>query len=68
HDAIVILAPRGERHEARWSRPATIDPRDSKRFTEGCATLLGWVLEQEGLTRREIERCWGEALPGTGHR
>ena len=68
HDAIVILAPRGEQHDARWDRLATIDPRDSKRFTEGCATLLGWVLEQEGLTQSEIERCWSEALPGNGQR
>lgn len=68
HDAIFILAPRGERHEPRWDRPAMIDPRDSRRFTEGCATLMGWVLEQERWTKREIERCWGEALPGNGRR
>src|SRR5690606_34693792 len=35
HDAIFVLAPREDRHQARWERPVTIEARDTYRFTEG---------------------------------
>jgi putative DNA methylase len=62
HDAILVLAPQEAQLGRAWGRPAAIDQSDSARFTEDCATLLGWLL-QERLEEREIKRAWRQALP-----
>jgi putative DNA methylase len=61
HDAILVLAPREAGLGRVWQRPAAVDMTDSARFTEDCATLLGWLL-QEQLPEREVSRVWGRAL------
>lgn len=58
HDAILVLAA-GKRLE--WSRPDVIRG-DSYGFTEDCATLLGWMLNQSELLPVAIERDWQETL------
>lgn len=68
HDAIFVLAPREDPYRARWETPSTIEPRDSYQFTEGCATLMGWILDQNGLTSGEIEHYWEQALVSSGGR
>ncbi len=66
HDAIVVLAPRDSAVASRWPRPIAIDRTDSYRFTETCAEFLGWILDQPGLSRDDIERLWAEFLPANG--
>jgi putative DNA methylase len=61
HDAILVLAPREAGLGRVWQRPAAVDMTDSARFTEDCATLLGWLL-QEQLPEREVSRVWAVAL------
>lgn len=60
HDAILVLAPGRPGHDSTWRRPVAPAGEDSYYFTERCATLLGWMLDQEGLTRDDIERRWRE--------
>lgn len=58
HDAILVLAPGRLEHSPAWQQPVALAHEDSYHFTERCATLLGWMLDQERLTREEIERGW----------
>ncbi len=62
HDAILVFVGRGTNGRPRWERPATVDATDSYRFTESCATFLGWVLEQPGLSAADIEQLWATEL------
>jgi putative DNA methylase len=61
HDAILVLAPREALLAPVWHRPSAVDQRDSARFTEDCATLLGWLL-QERLPDSSVRRIWRDAL------
>ncbi len=65
HDAILVLAPRTAEHAPRWPEPAAAH-RDSYRFTEYCATLLGRLLDRSELAAGDIERLWDAALPHNG--
>jgi putative DNA methylase len=67
HDAILVLAAaRPEPPEwplpTEWpfptERPRPPAHHDSHHFTESCASFLGWVLAQPGLTTGEIEAHW----------
>jgi putative DNA methylase len=60
HDAILVLAAGRPGHDSKWRRPAAPAREDSYHFTQRCATLLGWMLDQAGLTREEIESGWRE--------
>lgn len=64
HDSILVMAARPSNEASRWARPATHDHHDSYRFTESCATFLGWVLEQPNLSAAHIEQLWNAALNG----
>lgn len=64
HDAILILAAREDGHEMRWKRDISPIDHDSFHFTHRCATLLGWTLDQPGLSHPEIELLWNETLDG----
>ncbi len=64
HDSILVLAAQRGGEAERWARPATHDHHDSCRFTESCATFLGWVLEQPNLSVARIEQFWEAALNG----
>jgi putative DNA methylase len=59
HDAILVLAAGDGGPD--WERPG-IDAGDSYAFTAGCATFLGWVLGQPGLSVERIEELWNEAI------
>ena len=68
HDAILICAPLEMVAEMRerggkegWKRPLTINLQDSQQFCSDCATLLGWMLEQE-LPDPSIKQQWRQAL------
>jgi putative DNA methylase len=60
HDAILVLA--ADDTGPRWERPTAIDPGASYDFTMGCATFLGWVLAQPGLSAGQIEELWNAVL------
>ncbi len=62
HDAILVLAPWEEGEPSHWATSARPDRNDSYLFTEGCATLLGWQLDQPDLSAATIERQWIAAL------
>lgn len=63
HDAILVLAARDDERPTRWTKPAAPDLGDSYRFTENCATFLGWLLDQPDLTAEAIQRLWsGSAI------
>jgi putative DNA methylase len=62
HDAILVLAPCTGYEASRWAPLPRPDRNDSYLFTEGCATLMGWLLDQPGLSPAMIERHWVEAL------
>ncbi|MBP6015887.1 MAG: hypothetical protein KA586_04145 [Candidatus Promineofilum sp.] len=62
HDSILVLAAGTCGESTRWTRPAAHDHHDSYRFTESCATFLGWVLEQPNLSAARIEQLWHAAL------
>ena len=61
HDAILVLAPAGDGAAGSWERPATVSKDESAHFCRDCATLLGWLLEQE-LPEAEVAACWRAAL------
>ena len=68
-DAILVLAPfraAGGVHRS-WQRPATIDTDASNQFCRDCASLLGWMLEQE-MEAERVQRVWRDALRGTADR
>jgi putative DNA methylase len=64
HDAILVLAPSGVADQPQWGPSPKPDPGDSYRFTEGCATFMGWLLNQPHLSATEIGRHWEDALRG----
>jgi putative DNA methylase len=66
HDAILVLAPASENGLSHWNCPPKPDRADSYRFTEGCASFLGWLLDQRELSDGEIGRQWARALSGNG--
>lgn len=61
HDAILVLAPREAGCVSRWQPPPAARA-DSCGFTEDCAMLLGWMLDQPELTADEIEGIWRDTL------
>lgn len=63
-DAILVLAPAEAGAHRSWQRPASIDKRASDAFCRDCATLLGWMLEQE-MGAREVGQAWRGALKPT---
>jgi putative DNA methylase len=65
HDAILVLAPAAAGAGAAWARPLAVRATGAE-FTADCATLLGWLLSQPGLTAADIERIWQATLAGTG--
>lgn len=62
HDAILVLAPADAHIAGEWKRPFTVNQADSHAFCWDCATLLGWMLNQE-LKTAEITTLWQTALP-----
>lgn len=64
HDSILVMAAGTSDEPSRWVRPASHDHHDSYRFTESCATFLGWVLDQPKLSAARIEQLWDGALNG----
>ncbi len=58
HDAILVLAASGHEGPAWPEKPPLPDHLDSYRFTESCASFLGWMLAQPGLTPCLIETEW----------
>lgn len=58
HDAILVLAASGHEGPAWSERPPLPDHLDSYRFTESCASFLGWMLAQPELTPCMIEAEW----------
>lgn len=67
HDAILVLATSDTAGRQRWESSLPPDRTDSYRFTESCATYLGWVLDQPGLSGSLIERLWEEKLATNGN-
>lgn len=67
HDAILVFAKPDEQSERKWPRPAPPKWKDSYRFTESCATFLGWVLQQSELTAEQIENLWLREYSPHGH-
>ncbi|MFW6097747.1 MAG: hypothetical protein ACOC9Z_06710 [Chloroflexota bacterium] len=63
-DAILVLAPVDAGVHRTWQRPATIEQSRSDRFCRDCATLLGWMLEQE-MGAGEVGQVWRVALRAT---
>ncbi len=61
HDAILLFAPLEAGLRGEWERPITINRSDSYTFCRDCATLLGWLLN-ENLETAEIETIWQEVL------
>lgn len=63
-DAILVLAPEEAGVHRAWQRPSRIDKSASDRFCHDCATLLGWMLEQE-MGAEEVREGWRLALKPT---
>jgi adenine-specific DNA methylase len=57
HDAILVFAPVEAGIRQEWERPFHIDRGDSHTFCRDCATLMGWMLNQD-LETAEIETLW----------
>ena len=62
HDAILVLTSDDVDRGSDWEHPLSIPKEDGFRFTEGCGTLLGWILDQRTLTDRQIDAIWKSAL------
>lgn len=67
HDAIMVFAPREAVHHFPWAdrrspRPIDTQRQDSEQFAEACASYLGWILEQPGLEKEEIQKLWTDYL------
>ena len=60
-DAILVLAPGTPGDGPMWPRPAAAR-QAGEEFTADCATLLGWLLGQPGLSAGDIERVWQTTL------
>ena len=61
HDAILVLAAAGDGVAYAWERLPAVNKEDSAQFCADCASLLGWLLEQE-LPEAEVAACWRNAL------
>ncbi len=67
HDAILVLVPAGTTPPVQWERPAQVGNPEapageaSRQFCFDCATLLGWLLEQNP-DKATILRTWQQAL------
>jgi putative DNA methylase len=62
HDVILVLAPRDVSHRTMWEQVKYIDKGDSRRFCLDCGRLLGWLLQQDGLTRADFQHAWAAVL------
>jgi adenine-specific DNA methylase len=60
-DAILFLAPQGREVRQRWKRPAEVSYKNSAAFCQGCAALLGWMLDSE-LEESQISEIWNQML------
>ncbi len=62
HDVILVLADRRRGERGKWQRPAQIRQDDSYHFCLDCGRLLGWLLEQDGLTAEVANQIWLTAI------
>lgn len=62
HDAILVFTCGSDPSPIRWEKTDAGSLRDSFLFTRSCATFLGWMLEQPGLTSAQIEELWNMEL------
>lgn len=62
HDVILVLTPCGTGHRKAWERGEYIVQSDGRRFCLDCGRLLGWLLQQEGLTSTDIQQVWTAAM------
>jgi putative DNA methylase len=60
HDAILVLAPVDVAEDVQWKRPSSFNTQNSEQFCRDCATLVGWVLENNVPTS-EIDAIWKNA-------
>lgn len=61
HDVIFVLAPVETELTTKWNLPGKIEMEDSKRFCQDCATVLGWMLDQE-MADEATDSNWIELL------
>ncbi|MDM8517575.1 DNA methyltransferase [Desulfobacterales bacterium HSG16] len=61
HDAILVMAPIEITSAPLWQLPLDIDKTDSKKFSEDCAAVLGWMLKSS-LSEDAIKDKWYELL------
>lgn len=61
HDVILVTKPTETNISKNWEKLSFVDRTDSKSFCEGCAKLLGWMLN-EGIEENKIKDLWDSAL------
>jgi putative DNA methylase len=61
HDTILVLRPVDKQNEKQWEIPETISMEDSYSFCQGCAQVLGWVLDND-LAYDTISKTWRKFL------
>jgi hypothetical protein len=64
HDAVLVLAPRGEDTTRNWQAMTEIRRDDSSHFCEDCSKVLGWLLDGD-MDKEAVSREWERLLPGT---
>jgi putative DNA methylase len=61
-ERLSVIGGRSVVREGSAGPPPPVDQTDSEAFCRDCATHLGWLLDQSGLTRADIQTHWREAL------
>ncbi len=61
HDAILVFAGAGTTGRSAWPEPSSVDRSSSFGFCQDCASVLGWLLDND-FCATEIRRLWFEFL------
>lgn len=61
HDSILVLSPDDGKFNKKWRKPDSISSSNSSEFCEGCAELLGWMLDNIPKSD-EISNIWRNLL------
>jgi putative DNA methylase len=61
HDVILVLAPAESGCHTQWNLPNRVEMNDSQRFSQDCATMMGWLLNQN-LPDMAIDAHWIKLL------
>ena len=64
HDVILVLAPTEFANKPHWDMPYKVNTDDSQTFCHDCATVMGWMLNQN-LPEEVVDSRWIGLLSNT---